>query len=245
MKGIPWLYRFYRWGWSGMDLLFPPMCGGCGQIGSRWCEICKGRVARIREPFCTKCGTPTLNNNICEKCLSNPPIYSALRSWAGFESPVRDALLAVKYHRNIGLADAIATDMLEFARSLQWTMEILIPVPSGAARLRERGYNQVALIARPLAYELGVAYAPNGLRRARETRSQVGLNVSERRENVRGAYRADPSVVERKSILLMDDVATTGATISACAEALVAAGATEVRALTVARAHARHDLNRV
>ncbi|MBE7534913.1 MAG: ComF family protein [Anaerolineales bacterium] len=158
---------------------------------------------------------------------------------------MRDALLAVKYHRNIGLADAIATDMLGFARSLQWMMEMLIPVPSGAMRLRERGYNQVALIARPLAYELGVAYAPNGLRRARETRSQVGLNASERRENVRGAYRADPSVVERKSILLIDDVATTGATISACAEALVAAGATEVRALTIARAHARHDLDRV
>ena len=132
-----------------------------------------------------------------------------MRSWAVFDSPVQDALHAIKYRRNIGLADAIAVDLAEFAHSLNWRAEVLIPIPLGKARLQERGYNQVALVARPLAYELGILYAPHGVRKIRETRSQVGLTAAERRENVRAAYQADPSAVKRKSILLMDDVATT------------------------------------
>lgn len=168
-----------------------------------------------------------------------------LRSWAVFDSPVQNALHAIKYRRNIGLADAIAGHAAEFVVSLGWSLDMLIPAPLGKARLKERGYNQVALVAQPLAYELGTAYAPHGLKKIRETRSQVGLNIAERRENVREAYQADPPVVMRKSVLLMDDVATTGSTILACTEALLTAGASEVYALTLARALSHHDLNRV
>lgn len=135
--------------------------------------------------------------------------------------------------------------MVEFVTSLDWNVDMLIPVPLGKARLKERGYNQVALVARPLAYELGIEYAPRGLKKIRETRSQVGLNASQRKENVREAYQADPSVVTRTSILLMDDVATTGSTVAACTGALLSAGASEVYALTIARALSHHDLNRV
>lgn len=168
-----------------------------------------------------------------------------MRSWAVFDSPVQNALHTIKYRRNIGLADAIAANMMQFAQQLNWNVDMLIPIPLGKARLKERGYNQVALVAKPLAYELGISYAPNGARKVRETRSQVGLTAVERRENVRAAYQADPSAVKRKSVLLMDDVATTGSTISACAEALLSAGAAEVYALTIARALSHHDLNRV
>jgi ComF family protein len=135
--------------------------------------------------------------------------------------------------------------MVEFVRALNWNVDVLIPAPLGRNRLKERGYNQVALVARPLAYELGMLYAPNALTKIRETRSQVGLTISQRRENVSQAYQADPSVVKRKSVLIMDDVATTGSTISACTEALLSVGASEVYALTIARALAHHDLNRV
>lgn len=168
-----------------------------------------------------------------------------MRSWAVFDSPIQNALHTIKYRRNIGLADAIAIDIVDFVRLLNWNVDVLIPAPLGKARLKERGYNQVALVARPLAHELGITYAPEGLKKVRETRSQVGLNVAERRENVREAYQADPSVVKRKSVLLMDDVATTGSTVSACTEALLSAGAAEVYALTIARALSHHDLNRV
>ena len=168
-----------------------------------------------------------------------------LRSWAVFDSPIQDALHTIKYRNNIGLADSVAVQMTEFARSLGWEIDLLVPAPLSKGRQRERGYNQVALVARPLAYEMGWEYVPGALTKVRETRSQVGLNVSERRENVSMAYQADPAQVKRRVVLLMDDVSTTGSTIAACAEALVSAGARDVYALTIARALAHHDLRRV
>ena len=169
-----------------------------------------------------------------------------MRSWAVFDSPIQNALHALKYRRNLGgFGDVLALQMLEFARSVNWKLDLVIPVPLGRKRLKERGYNQVGLVARPLAYEMGLDYAPHALRKSRETRSQVGLTVSQRRENVANAYQAHPSAVSRKSILLMDDVATTGSTISACTAALLSAGAREVYVLTIARALSHHDLSRV
>ncbi len=135
--------------------------------------------------------------------------------------------------------------MVDFVRSLGWEIDLVIPAPLGKKRIQERGYNQVDLVARPLAYELGWEYAPQALRKTRETRSQVGLSISQRSENVRDVYQADPSKVKRRSILLMDDVSTTGSTISSGAEALLSAGAGTVYALTIARALSHHDLNRV
>ena len=169
-----------------------------------------------------------------------------MRSWAVFDSPVQNALHTLKYRRNItGFGDALALQMVDFVQSLNWVLDMIIPVPLGRKRLQERGYNQVALVARPLAYELGLEYIPGALMKTRETRSQVGLNVHERSENVSQAYQAEPSTVRRKSVLIMDDVSTTGSTISACANALLSAGAKEVYAITIARALSHHDLNRV
>jgi len=231
--------------WSGLDLLFPPVCGGCGKAGFRWCPSCQGRVPRIIEPFCEKCGIPVRKIGLCEKCQTNPPAYRLMRSWAVFDSPVQNALHTLKYRRNIGLGDSIGCQMVDFVSSLKWDIDVVIPAPLGRQRLKERGYNQVGLVAQPLAYELGLEYVPQALWKARETRSQVGLTISQRRENVSQAYQANPSVVKRKSILLMDDVATTGSTISACTEALLSAGANAIYALTIARALSHHDLTRV
>ena len=151
----------------------------------------------------------------------------------------------MKYRRNIGLGESFAAQMAGYVRSLGWHADILLPVPLGKNRLKERGYNQVALVARPLAYEVGLAYKPDALWKARETRSQVGLTISQRRENVDGAYQADIRAVKDKSIILMDDVATTGSTIVAGTAALLYAGAKEVYAITIARALSYHDLARV
>lgn len=151
----------------------------------------------------------------------------------------------MKYRGNIAFGEAIAAQMINFVFSLGWPVEITIPVPLGKKRLKERGYNQVGLVAGPLAYELGVRYEPGALQKIRETRTQVGLGVSQRGENVRDAYQADPTVVKNRSILLVDDVATTGATISACTAALLSAGAQEVYVLTIARALPHHSLDRV
>ena len=226
-------------------MLFPPICGGCGKSGKRWCEECQSRVPIIRDHFCQSCGIPTKYVEICEKCKSEPPSYREMRSWAVFDSPVQDALHTLKYRRNMGIGEALALHMTDFVRSLHWKIDLLIPVPLGEKRLKERGYNQVGLVAQPLTYQIGWQYTPSALWKSRETRSQVGLSISKRRENVFGAYQANPEIVKRKSVLLMDDVATTGSTIQSCTQALLDAGAREVYALTIARALSHHDLNRV
>ncbi len=123
-------------------------------------------------------------------------------------------------------------------------MDLVLPVPLSRKRYQERGYNQVALIARPLSLALGLPYSGDALIREREQRSQVGLTREERRVNVRGAFRARQSKIQGRMVLLMDDVATTGSTLSSCAEALYAAGARDVFALTVSRALTRHGLSR-
>jgi len=188
---------------------------------------------------------PTNGVATCDKCKSNPPAYRMMRSWAVFDSPVQNALHTLKYRRNMGIGDALARQMTGFVHALDLDVDMLIPIPLGKKRLKERGYNQVALVARPLAHELGLQYSPQGLRKSRDTRSQVGLNISQRRENVSKAYQAEVKVVNGRSILLMDDVATTGSTIQSCAEALLSAGARDVCAITIARALSHHDLNRV
>jgi ComF family protein len=151
----------------------------------------------------------------------------------------------MKYKGNLPFGEALALQMTEFVKSLHWDVELLIPVPLGRKRLQERGYNQVALVAQPLAYQTGICYLPQALWKTRETRTQVGLNGSQRQKNVQNAFQADARSVASKSILLMDDVSTTGSTISACTEALLSAGAREVFGITIARALAHHDLGRV
>ena len=214
-------------------------------MGWRWCPDCQADVPRIDKPFCVKCGIPTKGADLCDQCRSKPPAYRMMRSWAVFDSPIQNGLHTMKYRRNIGLGEAIALQMTDFVRSLNWQLDILIPVPLGKKRLKERGYNQVALVARPLAYQLQLRYEPAALQKTRETRSQVGLTVSQRSENVQNAYQADSKVVQGKSVLIMDDVATTGSTISACTTALHSAGAQEVYVLTIARALPHHSLSRV
>jgi len=142
----------------------------------------------------------------------------------------------------MALGEALARSMEDFCLHLNWQVDVVIPVPLGKQRLQERGYNQVALIAMPLAALNRWRYAPRALSRVRETRSQVGLSAMERIENMKGAFRADPLQVRNRTVLLMDDVATTGATLSACAEALLSAEAKAVYGLTLARALPHHGL---
>lgn len=141
------------------------------------------------------------------------------------------------------MGDALAAQMLPFVEELGWQFDALVPIPLGKQRLKERGYNQVGMIAKPLALALNMEYAPRALTRRKETRSQVGLSKHERKENIGGAFEA-ADFVRGRTMLLMDDVATTGSTLSAAAQALSAAGAREVYALTVARALPQHGLTR-
>ena len=172
----------------------------------------------------------------CESCRKSIPPYEVMRSWAVFDGPIRQALHQIKYYRNISLADELSKRLAEYVVNLNWQVDAVVPVPLGKERKRERGYNQVGLVAMRLAEVNDWRYIPQAVVRSRETRSQVGLSIAERKENVSGAFYGKAAIVSKTSILLVDDVATTGATLSACAEALLEAGARSVYALTIARA---------
>lgn len=237
MSGRKLLYQLYHLLWLGIDLLLPPTCGGCGVSGSRWCSECRARSVRLPEPLCEKCGIPVARPRThCRDCITNPPRFDQLRSLSAFDDPIRPALHRLKYRRDIGLGEAMTPQLSAYVSSLNWRVDLLVPVPLGRDRMRQRGYNQSGLIGWPLALSLGIAFAPGSLSRTRETSSQVVLTRPERQANVQGAFRATPRLVKGRSVLLVDDVATTGATLSSCAEALFAAGARDVFALTVARA---------
>jgi ComF family protein len=229
--------------WNGLDLFFPPICAGCQANGARWCNNCQQKVVSIPEPACEICGLPIGNTNlICGSCNSSRPSFHALRSWAVFDGSVRLALHHLKYRRDFGLGDTLATPVSEFAIQLNWPIDIVVPIPLSQQRYKERGYNQIALIAYPMAVRAGWQYHAKALWRARHTRSQVGLSAIERKNNVNGAFLASEKLVQGKTILLVDDVATTGATLSAGADALLAGGAKSVFALTLARALPHHGL---
>lgn len=242
---LPIKYSLFRLFWQGVDFLYPPICGGCGKKGVRWCDDCKRNTPLIREPFCTLCGMPLKKEGICSACQKTKPDYSASRSWAVFDGPVRQALHRIKYKRDIGLADALAAEMLNMVNELAWDVDLVLPVPLGKERLKERGYNQAGLIARPLAWAKRWEYLPSALKREKETRSQVGLSANERAINVRDAFVAMQAKVDGKSVLVVDDVSTTGATLNACARALKIGGAREVYALSVAKALPHHSLKTV
>jgi ComF family protein len=126
--------------------------------------------------------------------------------------------------------------MIQTLQSQPWDIDLVCPVPLGAARLAERGYNQATLLARPIALSLCLPYASHAVARIKETQSQVGLNLERRHSNVAGAFLAKPEIAAGKVALIVDDVATSGATLEACAQALLEAGARQVYALTLARA---------
>lgn len=213
-------------------------------MGARWCGDCQKNVQVLDGVVCDVCGLPQKKAGTCDVCLEVRPHFRSLRAWAAFEKPVQSALHRLKYKRDISLGDALASEMIPFVRRLGWQIDVVVPVPLGKQRMRERGYNQVAMVAKPLALALGYQYAPNGLVRYKETRSQVGLSREERRANVHEVFQVGMEAVG-KVILIMDDVSTTGSTLSSGAAAFHAAGARDVFALTVARALPHHDLRRV
>jgi ComF family protein len=205
-------------------------------MGSRWCARCQRDAVLIRPPICPICGVTSSQDIVCHTCRIHPPEYSALRSWGVFTGPLQKALHRLKYRRDIALGESLAKNMLSCLQEQSWHLDVVVPVPLGIARLAERGYNQAALLAMPIALASRLRYSTKALQRVRETRSQVGLSLEERWVNVENSFAANPVLIEGKIVLVVDDVATSGATLNACASALRCAGAAQVFALTLARA---------
>ncbi len=143
------------------------------------------------------------------------------------------------------MGEQLAFEMLPFVQKLNWNIDLALPVPLGKQRMKERGYNQVSTFARPLALAMGWRFSPSALKRVKETRSQVELSAVERMENVKDAFVADRRRVDGQTVLVVDDVSTTGATLNSCAESLIRGGAKAVYALTIARALPHHGLRTI
>lgn len=217
-----------------LDLVFPPRCASCGARGTLLCVECAARIVPIAPYACPICGRAVGTPGICALCRVHPPITRGIVAVARFDGPVRDCIHALKYERQRPYA-ALLANLTRPAFAALPSCDAVVPVPLAPHRLRERGFNQSALIAAAL-----VVGGPVPLRawlvRTRETPPQVGQDRAGRQANVAGAFACpDPAAVWGRHLLLLDDVMTTGATLDACADALYRAGAASVRALVVAR----------
>jgi competence protein ComFC len=230
-------FRMYQIFWAAVDWIYPPYCGGCQKFGERWCVDCKNQTTLVGSHICSKCGNFINEGELCPRCSASAPSYQALRSWGIFIGPLREAIHRLKYKHDVGLGEALSQHLIDFYQTTGWKVDIISPVPLSNSRQQERGYNQSELLALPLALAYGISYKPKAITRIRNTRSQVGLKAGERLVNVKGAFIAKKEIVEGKIVLLVDDVTTTGATISASAEALMDAGAQVVYGLTLARSN--------
>jgi ComF family protein len=228
-----------------LDLLFSPACGGCGKLGARWCSDCQQNLASVPEPVCEVCGEPQIIAKTCDRCIAARPAFVALRSCVVFKEPIRPALHKLKYRREVELGEVLAWNVADYVDRLGWQADAITPIPLSEQRFTERGYNQVDLIAHPLAQLMRWQYLPGALHRSRHIRSQVGLSANKRRDNVSSAFLAKSQLVTGKTIRLVDDVATTGATLDSASRSLVEAGAAKVYALTFAKAIHKYGLDRV
>lgn len=223
-------------GWWVWRLLFPARCLGCGRHGQYLCAACASALPYLTSEVCFRCCAPSAGGRLCRRCQTTPSRLASVRAACSFEGVARKAVHAFKY-RGMTALGPLLSDLL--ARALERRpvqADLLVPVPLFADRLRERGYNQAAVLARHLAERLATPTDEQALVRSRATAPQVELTARERQANVRGAFACvHPATVAGRRVLLVDDVTTTGATLRACAEALTLAGASRVAAVVVAK----------
>lgn len=218
-----------------LDLLFPPQCALCRAGGSVLCEYCIATLPLAEAPRCERCWDDVTHGSLCARCSRTPPAFESVRAPYAHEDGARELVHLLKYENLTSLAEPMAREMAPFVAV--FAPDVVVPVPLHSGRERSRGYNQSALLAKHIGRETGIVVDSRAARRVRATKPLVqAMSPEERAQIVEGAFRADASRVERRRVLLVDDVVTTGATLGACARALLDAGAGSVSAVTFVRA---------
>ncbi|MFV0416497.1 MAG: ComF family protein [Chthoniobacterales bacterium] len=230
---------------SALELLFPSRCEVCGHAAApkvQICPHCDKELPRISGTQCEVCSQPfasTHTHLICSNCIERDFQFVCCLSPMRACGPVRDIIHRLKYSKSPHLADVIASWMvplIEDPRLKNITIDALVPVPLHKKRLRERGYNQAALLADQLSriWKIPIFYA---LTRTHYTETQTHFDRSRRMENLRNAFDfVHNTTLIQKNIMLIDDVFTTGSTLNECARTLLRHGVGSVRAMTAARA---------
>ena len=219
---------------SALDLLFPLHCFGCQREGSLLCPQCAERLPKLEPPWCPLCAQPNAGQR-CRWCRSHPPAVQGIRAPFLFQGPIREAVHALKFQGVRAAAPELGALLADYLSGHPLPADVIIPVPLHPRRLRSRGYNQSALLARQLGKLTGIAVEEKLLARTRDTPPQARATSREQRlTNVRDSFRCTADVAGR-AVLLVDDVATTGSTLSACAAALKRGRVASVWGLTLAR----------
>lgn len=229
-------------------IFFPSFCHLCSDLLDRSrekvvCRDCLHKLKPRRTSFCLCCGKffelPE-ENHICASCLKQRPPFTCHRSCGLYRGEIKDVLLLFKYRGYKILGKPLASFIYQTwgqDESLWWGVDLIMPVPLHPLREKERGFNQAGVMARELAALKGVKFASDGLIKRIHTPPQTTLSGMDRCHNISGAFALkNKTVVEDKTVLILDDVYTTGATITECSTMLRKGGAKEVRALTVAQA---------
>jgi ComF family protein len=225
-----------------MDVIYPPACPSCRarvDAEGNFCPSCFAKLRMIDTPLCDCCGIPfTLQLEAsmrCPSCLSDPPDFDVARSALVYDAVSAPLVTALKFHDQWAGLSRYVQMMLRIGKPLTEGADMVVPVPLHWRRLWRRRFNQSALLAFGISKLTGLPCETDILRRVHYTKPQMRLDRAARLRNVTRAFHASDAKLRDKTILLVDDVVTTGATVNACARALKKAGAREVRVLALAR----------
>ncbi len=230
---------------DGVDLILPPRCPVNGDIVTSQGLISPnvwGELDFIAKPFCVSCGVPldfvVEEGGKCTLCLDEPPLFKTARSVFKYGGVSRDLILGFKHGDKTHYVASFIPFMAQVGREMLENADYLVPVPLHHLRFISRRYNQAALISGALSKFTNIEHLPLAMKRTRPTPSQGHLNSCDRKKNVRKAFDVNDkyhSLLVGKSIILVDDVYTTGATVNECSRVLLKYGASQVNVLTVAR----------
>jgi ComF family protein len=214
---------------EALGSVFGGSCYLCrGEADALLCAACDADLPRLTGALCPRCALPAPGGAPCGRCLARPPHYDATHAALSYDFPTDVLVLGLKFRGELALGPLFSRLMID--RISRSEVDCVMPVPLSTSRLRQRGYNQAAEIARPLAASLELGLCE----RSRDTPPQTDLPWAERSANVRGAFRCTRSL-DGASVAVVDDVMTTGATLDEIAATLKRAGAARVVNWVVAR----------
>ena len=227
-----------------LDIALPTLCVACREPvdGDGVCATCWAKLSFIAPPFCPRLGIPFVYDPgpdmLSMEAIANPPAYMRARAAVRYDDVARTLVHALKYQDRTDLAPAMGRWMARAGRELLSDADVLVPVPLHWKRGWSRRYNQSGALARVIERQTGVKLSSEALRRVRPTQQQIGLSRKERASNVQGAFKVSADrqdLIHGRRVVLIDDVLTSGATVDACARALLRAKAASVDVLVFAR----------